>query len=127
MLGRPCLFRFVYFLLFFFFFNDTATPEIYTLSPHDAIPIHPDTLNMNKNSDPIGAIALDIGYPVITQEKLSIKLYAQAAKMLGETVHPKKGNGNLSLGTGLVPLGVSTILGPAQLRSEEHTSELQSQ
>src|SRR5258705_9168339 len=23
----------------FFFFNDTATPEIYTLSPHDALPI----------------------------------------------------------------------------------------
>src|SRR5256885_12421432 len=24
---------------FFFFFNDTATTEIYTLSPHDALPI----------------------------------------------------------------------------------------
>src|SRR5215204_7818223 len=27
-------------LLFFFFFNDTATTEIYTLSLHDALPIH---------------------------------------------------------------------------------------
>src|SRR5206468_13009865 len=27
--------------LFFFFFNDTATPEIYTLSLHDALPILP--------------------------------------------------------------------------------------
>src|SRR5258708_19836278 len=26
-------------LLIFFFFNDTATPEIYTLSLHDALPI----------------------------------------------------------------------------------------
>src|SRR6266481_7314193 len=26
---------------FFFFFNDTATPEIYTLSLHDALPIRP--------------------------------------------------------------------------------------
>jgi len=25
--------------LFFFFFNDTATTEIYTLSLHDALPI----------------------------------------------------------------------------------------
>src|SRR5438094_6513913 len=25
---------------FFFFFNDTATTEIYTLSLHDALPIH---------------------------------------------------------------------------------------
>src|SRR5438067_9603132 len=27
------------YLLLFFFFNDTATPEIYTLSLHDALPI----------------------------------------------------------------------------------------
>src|SRR5207249_11173828 len=30
---------FVSFLVFFFFFNDTATTEIYTLSLHDALPI----------------------------------------------------------------------------------------
>src|SRR2546422_11731344 len=29
------------FLPFFFFFNDTATTEIYTLSLHDALPISP--------------------------------------------------------------------------------------
>src|SRR6266567_6258659 len=29
----------VYFTYFFFFFNDTATTEIYTLSLHDALPI----------------------------------------------------------------------------------------
>src|SRR3712207_9131959 len=29
----------VCFFLFFFFFNDTATTEIYTLSLHDALPI----------------------------------------------------------------------------------------
>src|SRR5438874_5541880 len=27
--------------IFFFFFNDTATPQIYTLSLHDALPIYP--------------------------------------------------------------------------------------
>src|SRR2546430_10700342 len=34
-------------IFFFFFFNDTATTEIYTLSLHDALPIseiHPDPL-----------------------------------------------------------------------------------
>src|SRR2546426_5902321 len=31
-------------LLFFFFFNDTATTEIYTLSLHDALPIYSDSL-----------------------------------------------------------------------------------
>src|ERR1044071_10469493 len=30
--------------LFFFFFNDTATTEIYTLSLHDALPIYNDFL-----------------------------------------------------------------------------------
>src|SRR5687768_18285070 len=30
-----------YTFLFFFFFNDTATTEIYTLSLHDALPIFP--------------------------------------------------------------------------------------
>src|ERR1017187_6598260 len=31
-------------VIHFFFFNDTATTEIYTLSLHDALPIyHPDT------------------------------------------------------------------------------------
>src|SRR6266498_5518792 len=29
--------------LFFFFFNDTATTEIYTLSLYDALPISPDS------------------------------------------------------------------------------------
>src|SRR3712207_8697290 len=28
--------------MMFFFFNDTATTEIYTLSLHDALPIYPD-------------------------------------------------------------------------------------
>src|SRR5258708_26336497 len=30
-------------LFSFFFFNDTATTEIYTLSLHDALPIYPST------------------------------------------------------------------------------------
>src|SRR5690349_24136462 len=30
-------------MFFFFFFNDTATTEIYTLSLHDALPISPGT------------------------------------------------------------------------------------
>src|SRR5258707_11659698 len=30
-------------LILFFFFNDTATTEIYTLSLHDALPISPTT------------------------------------------------------------------------------------
>src|SRR2546430_12331325 len=32
-------------MLFFFFFNDTATTEIYTLSLHDALPIYTNGLD----------------------------------------------------------------------------------
>src|SRR5256885_6795166 len=34
---------------FFFFFNDTATTEIYTLSLHDALPISPPTCGGPKS------------------------------------------------------------------------------
>src|SRR2546429_7337982 len=34
----------------FFFFNDTATTEIYTLSLHDALPILPDHHALRRNS-----------------------------------------------------------------------------
>ena len=36
-------------VLFFFFFNDTATTEIYTLSLHDALPIFPASVKIFKN------------------------------------------------------------------------------
>src|SRR3712207_7078212 len=35
---------------FFFFFNDTATTEIYTLSLHDALPILATSLQANSSS-----------------------------------------------------------------------------
>src|SRR3989442_6354332 len=38
---------------FFFFFNDTATTEIYTLSLHDALPISPVRYNMGVASKPV--------------------------------------------------------------------------
>ena len=40
---------FFFFGSFVFFFNDTATTEIYTLSLHDALPIHPILLATGLN------------------------------------------------------------------------------
>src|SRR5258706_7395086 len=37
-------------LYFFFFFNDTATTEIYTLSLHDALPISPSRLRFRRST-----------------------------------------------------------------------------
>src|SRR5256885_7999011 len=76
---------------FFFFFNDTATTEIYTLSLHDALPI-------SRRPAPPGAwpllqpLLLPQTWPWRPQP-LSLLRYA---------------------------------LDPAAVRSEEHTSELQS-
>src|SRR5215213_4678939 len=41
-------------LIFFFFFNDTATTEIYTLSLHDALPISPAGLLRHAARAPAG-------------------------------------------------------------------------
>src|SRR5437868_12490801 len=71
----------------FFFFTDTATTEIYTLSLHDALPICLDEL-----ADRDRALAFDVGWA---------RLELDPVRLL-----------QLELG------GV--------LRSEEHTSELQS-
>src|SRR2546427_4793738 len=76
----------------FFFFNDTATTEIYTLSLHDALPISWDP-------DPAG-----INYTVIT------RMTAISSEDSAEPL-----------------IRVMALHALAYCRSEEHTSELQSQ
>src|SRR5258708_13229561 len=75
--SHPCI--------FFFFFNDTATTEIYTLSLHDALPIFNGT-------------GLNWLFPWISSQDRTI-----AALNLQQT-----------------------LIVTTPLRSEEHTSELQS-
>src|SRR2546430_12474859 len=82
---------------FFFFFNDTATTEIYTLSLHDALPI------LRRSSATAGEVRASI----------------TACWMAGIDWYPVPSS------TGTFPslAGVSIT----RERSEEHTSELQSQ
>src|SRR2546426_4867638 len=49
-----CLSRISVSILSFFFFNDTATTEIYTLSLHDALPISPSAAPRQGPGDPDG-------------------------------------------------------------------------
>src|SRR2546425_5518698 len=77
---------FLSFCYFFFFFNDTATTEIYTLSLHDALPISAS-----------GAVGRHM-----------------RARDLG-----------IAIGDG-VPAENNAITDVDGVRSEEHTSELQS-
>src|SRR2546430_7691038 len=72
---------------FFFFFNDTATTEIYTLSLHDALPI--------SGFDRFARSAADIWPSLVLSSPLAI--------------------------------ANATPFTTAGARSEEHTSELQSQ
>src|SRR2546430_11550512 len=76
----------------FFFFNDTATTEIYTLSLHDALPISFENANGEN--------------PFAVQSALQTVMQRNAGIIRDKS-------------------GLETAL--AELRSEEHTSELQSQ
>src|SRR3712207_7753614 len=81
--------------MYFFFFNDTATTEIYTLSLHDALPI--------SEGDARGPRLQNVPY-------------------IGERRH-----GSLRRRSGTLLLGqVVAVPLIRELRSEEHTSELQS-
>src|SRR3712207_9186276 len=84
------------YLLFFFFFNDTATTEIYTLSLHDALPIsHAWIAHSRTGSDSSSSKLIALPQNVSC---LSVKYGPNA----------------------------SIAVTPEAPRSEEHTSELQS-
>src|SRR2546430_11332721 len=79
---------------YFFFFNDTATTEIYTLSLHDALPI------FTRLTGPEAAL-----------EAITSGAHIPAPR---------------ALELGVVDALADDVVGEA-VRSEEHTSELQSQ
>src|SRR2546430_9875868 len=83
----------------FFFFNDTATTEIYTLSLHDALPIF--TLRQRSH----------------VQRDLERHLRA---------IH-RRGDSERRRGPRHTSPAAAAGRGVEPLRSEEHTSELQSQ
>src|SRR5258705_10399008 len=98
-------------LILSFFFNDTATTEIYTLSLHDALPISV------------------VGVTLISSRAANV--LARPMVALGARLLP---TGRNISSTGSLLLGIATGLlwtpcaGPilGLVRSEEHTSELQS-
>src|SRR5258708_39604144 len=61
-------------LSLFFFFNDTATTEIYTLSLHDALPICKDAVA--KSDDPFIklALAVDADARALRKDRKSTRL-----------------------------------------------------
>src|SRR3712207_7712819 len=83
----------------FFFFNDTATTEIYTLSLHDALPIS-SVASASPGSDAAvdGTVVEGSGTPALV-------------------------GGAVTVGSGRFSTASATVVVE---RSEEHTSELQS-
>ena len=77
----------------------------------------PEPLNIQKTSDPVGGIALDVGFPLYQEKRMSIFIYAQAAKLIGETVNPETGE-KVPLGSGLIPLAAGTHFGPLHFSLE---------
>src|SRR2546430_11551853 len=88
-------------LIFFFFFNDTATTEIYTLSLHDALPIYRYRVSRGD---------LNFANPF----RLDPVLNVEATTTIEQHEITLNFNG---------PASKLTLA----YRSEEHTSELQSQ
>src|SRR2546430_8469526 len=90
------------FNLFFFFFNDTATTEIYTLSLHDALPIFEDLF------------------------QFAARLQKEHGLAVAAFGHAGDGNIHVNIMVDRASPGADARA-EAALRSEEHTSELQSQ
>ena len=93
----------------FFFFNDTATTEIYTLSLHDALPIFEIAISPSGLSLLNGVF--HIGQRLLVGSLLGITGGLVLALLL-RFRH-------------LIPEGLENVF--TLSRSEEHTSELQSQ
>src|SRR2546422_8527890 len=88
----------------FFFFNDTATTEIYTLSLHDALPI------CRARRRRARALAPDA----------QLRLGVEHGRGAGAVARRDPGGGKLTMDQHGNPEAL------ARPRSEEHTSELQS-
>src|SRR2546430_8945828 len=83
-------------MFFFFFFNDTATTEIYTLSLHDALPISEDGLGGwlvkgRKSASRIGGLELRNGITAAggLAEVEAAKLVVQDAFVTGMDIDRK--------------------------------------
>ncbi|MFQ6605732.1 MAG: hypothetical protein ACE5D8_09310 [Fidelibacterota bacterium] len=80
-----------------------------------------DPINVNRQSNAVAAIALDAGLPVFDDKHFSLRIYVQAAQLIGTTIDPATGN-DQALGLGLVPLGLWAKFGPARLNLEYRTT-----
>src|SRR3989449_3918306 len=97
----PLVFPHSPFSFFFFFFNDTATTEIYTLSLHDALPIFPSARGRPGGHHAPGSAGRRAGgavHPVARSEEhtseLQSRLHLVCRLLLEKKKKKKKDNVN---------------------------------
>src|SRR2546430_7304558 len=103
LMRSPCLV-----FLFFFFFNDTATTEIYTLSLHDALPISDVAEAADLSVEAEGDVAAAQGEPFVEP--------AERAEQLGADREARAGQGE----DVAVPAGVPEQAVTARPHALEH-------
>lgn len=77
----------------------------------------PEPLNLNDKARSIHAISFDISKNLFAEKSMNLSIYAQFAALIGKTTDPISGR-DTTLGTGLIPLGISTRFGPARFNFE---------
>src|SRR5256885_5613121 len=102
---------FLIYFIFFFFFNDTATTEIYTLSLHDALPI---------SAAQVHDMALRLAPEKVLRQRAKAVRARQHAVDALPVLKPAAAV-VAQLGQRVQGMGIAD-----GHRSEEHTSELQS-
>src|SRR5256886_4005921 len=98
-------------VFFFFFFNDTATTEIYTLSLHDALPIFELSFAVGAIVALLHDVLMTVGVFALLGRELTLTMVGAVLTIAGYSIN-------------------DTIVVYDRIRegrSEEHTSELQSQ
>ena len=100
--------------------EDFSDEPYYDTLPDGNISLLPEPLNINNDADQIFAFSIDLGYPVLEKENFSLIMYAQFAKMIGETRDPET-DSTVSLGSGIIPLGLRAKLGPINCILEYRT------
>src|SRR3712207_8785139 len=80
------------FVVLFFFFNDTATTEIYTLSLHDALPIS----SVKRKLDGYRSLESDVG-DLDTLEEMAAEDESMAAELeIGRSTRLNSSHANIS-------------------------------
>lgn len=96
---------------------DFLDDVLVNINPDSYPDLAPEPLNVKKELDPVGAVAIDIGIPILVEDNMSLAFYSQAAGLIGKTINPESGK-NVNLGIGLVPLGLNMKFGPGRFNLE---------